>query len=259
MAKCTKCGARAELPFLCSYCGGYFCVEHRLPESHECPGLAKVRAPRRERPIARPRARHFFKGFGSTEVKHLLVAWAVIGFCFSSRALWDAKAFPIFFATSLATVGAGFLAHELSHKFVAQRFGCWAEFRLWRLGLLLALLLALVSMGRFVFAAPGAVYITPLGLMGPPILAKREGAIISLSGPLANISIAILFLPLGFLSGGVGMVHLIGEMGFRANLWLAAFNLLPLGVFDGSKVFEWKPWLWASIAIPVWALALYAA
>lgn len=188
-----------------------------------------------------------------------MVAWAVIGFCFSARALWDLRAFPLSFAASLATVGAGFLAHELSHKFAAQRFGCWAEFRLWRLGLLMALLLALVSMGRFVFAAPGAVYITPLGLIGFPIFAKRENAIISLSGPLANISIAILFLLLAVLGGGSGMIGLIGEMGFRANLWLAAFNLLPIGPFDGSKIFEWKPLLWASVAIPVWALALYAA
>ncbi|MEM2082125.1 MAG: AN1-type zinc finger domain-containing protein [Candidatus Bathyarchaeia archaeon] len=259
MAKCLKCGARAELPFVCSYCGGYFCIEHRLPESHECPGLAKARAPRQERPISRPRTRRLFQGFGATEVKHLLVAWIVIGFCFLARALWDLKAFPIFFAASLSTVGAGFLAHELSHKFVAQRFGCWAEFRIWKIGLLLALLLALVSMGRVVFAAPGAVYITPLGLIGLPIFAKRESALISLSGPLANISIAILFLSIGIFGGEMGAIRLIGEMGFRANLWLAAFNLLPFGIFDGSKIFEWKPWLWASMAIPAWVLALYAA
>ncbi|MEM2602009.1 MAG: AN1-type zinc finger domain-containing protein, partial [Candidatus Bathyarchaeia archaeon] len=68
MAKCLKCGARAELPFICSYCGGYFCIEHRLPESHECSGLTKARAPRQERPIVRPRARRLFQGFGATEL-----------------------------------------------------------------------------------------------------------------------------------------------------------------------------------------------
>jgi len=30
---------------------------------------------------------------------------------------------------SLFTLGIGFLLHELAHKFVAQRYGCFAEFR----------------------------------------------------------------------------------------------------------------------------------
>lgn len=37
---CSYCGAVIEkLPYRCSYCGGYFCSEHRLPESHGCKGL----------------------------------------------------------------------------------------------------------------------------------------------------------------------------------------------------------------------------
>jgi len=256
MARCTKCGTRVDLPFVCSYCGGYFCIGHRLPESHECSGLAKLHAPRLERPRPRPSVRFPIRGFGAVEVKQLLMAWVVIGFCFSARALWDMEAFPTIFMASLATVGAGFLAHELSHKFMAQRFGCWAEFRLWRLGLLLALALALVSMGRVVFAAPGAVYIAPMGLLGfGPLLAKKESAMISLSGPLANISMAILFLSISSIGGAL---HLVGQMGFRANLWLAAFNLLPFGIFDGSKIFEWRPMVWALVSIPVWVLTIYA-
>lgn len=31
------------MPFVCKYCGGSFCPEHRLPESHECPGLKQVK------------------------------------------------------------------------------------------------------------------------------------------------------------------------------------------------------------------------
>ncbi|RLG97981.1 rhomboid family intramembrane serine protease, partial [Candidatus Bathyarchaeota archaeon] len=32
--KCQYCGAEEPLPFKCPFCGGYFCVEHRLPENH---------------------------------------------------------------------------------------------------------------------------------------------------------------------------------------------------------------------------------
>ena len=41
---CTHCGKEiASLPFKCKFCGSEFCVEHRLPESHSCLGLAKVK------------------------------------------------------------------------------------------------------------------------------------------------------------------------------------------------------------------------
>lgn len=39
MAKCDICGKETTLPFRCKYCGGTFCDEHRLPESHDCDGL----------------------------------------------------------------------------------------------------------------------------------------------------------------------------------------------------------------------------
>ena len=41
MARCQYCGREVALPFRCRYCGGLFCVEHHLPEKHECPGLRR--------------------------------------------------------------------------------------------------------------------------------------------------------------------------------------------------------------------------
>jgi len=35
-SKCDFCGKEEYLPFECRYCGGKFCVEHRLPEAHRC-------------------------------------------------------------------------------------------------------------------------------------------------------------------------------------------------------------------------------
>lgn len=34
--KCEICGKSDYLPFKCRYCGRYFCIEHRLPENHNC-------------------------------------------------------------------------------------------------------------------------------------------------------------------------------------------------------------------------------
>jgi len=36
MATCAQCGAKVVLPYQCKRCGGHFCPDHRLPESHDC-------------------------------------------------------------------------------------------------------------------------------------------------------------------------------------------------------------------------------
>ncbi len=33
---CEYCGKKELMGFTCSYCGDYFCTEHRLPEKHGC-------------------------------------------------------------------------------------------------------------------------------------------------------------------------------------------------------------------------------
>ncbi len=41
MAKeCNYCGFRDPMPFTCKFCGDSYCYNHRLPESHNCTGLA---------------------------------------------------------------------------------------------------------------------------------------------------------------------------------------------------------------------------
>ena len=36
MAKCDHCRTETEIPYECSFCGGMFCEDHRLPENHNC-------------------------------------------------------------------------------------------------------------------------------------------------------------------------------------------------------------------------------
>ena len=44
--KCQACEREIDLPFRCSYCGGGFCSDHRLPENHACPRIEQARAER---------------------------------------------------------------------------------------------------------------------------------------------------------------------------------------------------------------------
>jgi Zn-dependent protease len=135
-----------------------------------------------------------------------------------------------------------FILHELAHKFMAVRYGFYAEFRMWLEGLIFALITAFLL--GFVFIAPGAVYIH-----GEYISREQNGKI-SIVGPLVNIVLALFFLSLipfinlnptdlwGFIFAN------IVKFGFIINSILAAFNLIPLGIFDGAKVLKWNPIVW---------------
>ena len=61
------------------------------------------------------------------------------------------------------------------------------------------------------------------------------------------IGIAFLIRPLDeFLELGLYLI-LIGQTGIWLNVFLGIFNLLPFGVFDGSKILAWDPKIWFSL------------
>jgi len=183
--------------------------------------------------------------FSKTEVKELAVAWLVLGLCFSVGYIFTGPArFLLFFMVSLIGVGSGFIFHELAHKLVAQKYGYRAEFRLWGTGLIIAFASAVLTMGRFLFAAPGAVHIFAY-------TRPREQGIISLSGPVSNLVMAGVFYLLAKLTGIPG---LIGIVGFQINLWLAAFNLMPIGPLDGRAVMAWNKAVWVLLLAVSWGL-----
>jgi Zn-dependent protease len=191
--------------------------------------------------------------FTRSEINQLLIAWLVMGLCFTfiTRDLMGGLytssyiALLMSFMVSLIAVGLGFVGHELAHKYVAQRYGYWAEFRLWRTGLIIALVTALItaySPVGFVFAAPGAVYVMSHAR-------PRENGYISASGPVVNLVLAALFY---LLTGTSGIPKIIGYVGFQVNLWLAAFNLLPIGPMDGRAVMSFSMKLWVVLVILSW-------
>lgn len=144
-------------------------------------------------------------------------------------------------------VGFGFIFHELAHRTVAKHFHAHAFYKAWPFGLVFVLITALVG---FIFAAPGAVYI-----FGNNIDRKKNG-LISLAGPATNILLAVIFA-LFFITSSTGSFFWnVGRIGVMINLWLAAFNLIPIPPLDGSKVFQWNPLIWAACFLPSMAVAL---
>ncbi|MGA2665254.1 MAG: AN1-type zinc finger domain-containing protein [Nitrososphaerales archaeon] len=267
---CQYCGKEESLPFVCNYCGGVFCGEHRLPESHNCTGDLS------HRPVVQPSTSTFSWSdsgatvaarnrvahtFSAHEVRDIIIAWLGLGIAFSlantggliagfaDRVGVEVNGVAYYFSAltvvelSLATVGAGFVLHELMHKFSSQRYGFQAEFRMWPQGLALALVLSAFS--GFVFAAPGATYIDGYGIK------TRENGIISIAGPLTNIVIAILFFPLVYYNGGSPFLFEVGYLGSYINVFLAAFNMLPIMPLDGAKVWRWNKLIWIGVFGPL--------
>jgi Zn-dependent protease len=161
-----------------------------------------------------------------------------------------------YFGIALLTVGFGFIFHEMAHKFTAIRYGYWAEFRKDNSMLLVAVVLA--SLVGFVFAAPGATVIYTNTNDGRSLSREQNGKI-SAAGPAINLLLCIAFAVLFVIAGGLaametGNMSIIAELGLagiRINAMIASFNMLPISILDGNKVFSWN--------IPVFFILILAA
>lgn len=137
------------------------------------------------------------------------------------------------FGIMVVLVFLSFMLHEFGHKFTAQRMGLWSEYRMFPMGLLVALLMGFVG---FLFAAPGVVYIRGW-------VSEEQDGKISLAGPVVNIVLAIIGLAGCFTFNGEMMVVPFYLL-FTLNSALALFNLLPIGILDGSKIMKWDTGTW---------------
>lgn len=133
----------------------------------------------------------------------------------------------------IAIVFLSFFVHEMGHKITAQNMGLWSEYRMFPMGLLLCIA---VSFAGFLFAAPGVVYIK--GYVTP----EQDGRI-SLAGPATNIVLSVIGLGLMLALNGNPLVVFFYLL-FVLNASLALFNLLPIGILDGSKIYRWNVQVW---------------
>ena len=181
--------------------------------------------------------------FSKTEIIHLLIAMSVLTLAFTFAFVGgfsgaSTKNILYFLPLAFFAIATAFVCHEIAHKYMGQKYGYWSEFRMYPMGLLLALLLGIAT--GFVFAAPGAVRI-----FGNPNL--EQSGKISVAGPLTNLIIAIISTIIALYTTG----HIAYIAFFIAwiNAFLAFFNLIPLGPLDGTKIFRWNKPIWITMII----------
>ena len=166
----------------------------------------------------------------------------------------------------LLGIGPAFVLHEIGHKIVAKKYGCWAEFRADPKGLRFGIILSFFI--GFVFMAPGAVMVSGL-------VKRRYNGYIAVAGPLTNLTLFIIGIPMWVLILGItgafdltnipmlengsrayadgssiiwqSMLVDAGVWWLSANLILGLFNMIPWGPLDGAKIKDWNESVWRGV------------
>jgi Zn-dependent protease len=176
---------------------------------------------------ARARSRFYFT---TRETGDLLKAWTGLSVAYILTFGTTLFFFPLFvlrlFPLFMAVSGLTFIAHELGHKFTGQHFGLEAHFKSNDFMILISFAIA---WSGFLFFAPGAVVIESRA-------DRKQMGTIAMAGPLSNITFALAMIPFILFLPYSDFVYFC----FRTNAWLALFNMIPFGMFDGRKIFAWN-------------------
>ena len=94
--------------------------------------------------------------FTGKEIRDLIISFIVIALGFTILySNGDYSNIGLVFPIVMIGVGAGFIFHELGHKFVAMHYGYYAEYELWPTGLIIALVSSFYRthycIGQFIF------------------------------------------------------------------------------------------------------------
>ncbi len=180
----------------------------------------------------------------------LILSWLLLSIAFYI-------AFRINPIICFLAVGTGFVFHELAHRQAARKFGFHSEYRAWYPSIVFSLILAALT--GFVFAAPGATYFFANNV------SRKQNGIISIAGPVVNLVIGIFFLMLlaFFATSGISFFGFRGFLDIvfavaQINFFFAFFNMLPILMLDGSKVFAWDKRLWAIVFVASGALVFFS-
>ena len=142
--------------------------------------------------------------------------------------------YPYIFLLYIVALLSAISIHEFAHAWTADHLGDPTPRLQKRLTLNPLSHLELYGLLFLVIAGFGwgkPVVYDPYNLKNP----RRDGAVISLAGPISNILLATLFSVVHLLIPSFSFMSLIF---IRVNVSLAIFNLLPIHPLDGFGIVE---------------------
>jgi hypothetical protein len=179
--------------------------------------------------------------FSKQELQGIAAGILITGFIFSFR-YWGMEEFDLshglknLFLTIIAA-GIGFFGHIAPQKLYALSCGYRIEFKTWWAGILIALVLAFISLGNFTLVLAGGAAISfvvrqRLGEFRYGY-SMEEQAIVGLWGVLGSLIIAALFRVFSLFLPEV----LFFERGMMISLIFAICSVLPLPKLEGLSIF----------------------
>ncbi|MFX0055808.1 MAG: hypothetical protein ACFFAX_10795 [Promethearchaeota archaeon] len=210
------------------------------------PRPAKVRKPRRKRFTETE-----IKDLGIASVLTILVSISIIGGP-PIGILNGILALPGYFQAGLwwfplaliSVFWLSFMIHEFAHKFVAQKYGMYAHFRMTMQGYYLsavAILFAIPIFGTGVMAVGG-------------VRDVDDYAKSTVAGPFSNLIVAgLLFITAEIIVITTGVlafpIDFIVIYAMLLNSFLGLFNMIPIPGFDGSTIFRWSKPIWVLLTL----------
>ena len=186
-----------------------------------------------------------FLTFSKVEIKEIVKAWIAVSLVFAIAIVGLSGKLFLAIPIALITGGIAFLLHELAHKYVAQNYKCWAEFRANDQMLMIGLLLSIFGI---IILAPGGVYVHGA--------TRSQHGKIALAGPGMNIFLGLIFL--GVMQTTTGFWNSVLGYGYQINAFLAVFNMIPFPPFDGISVWHWNKAVYLVAMTAAGALLAYS-
>ena len=286
MTTCSLCG-KEDLCFTCPYCKGIYCGDHRLPEGHGCPAMHRVKE-EAKRKVSRTVGKDEYEDnqtwssvmpkrnnkrkqrksrrhrFSSTEMRDLLIASVLVilvaisimgspyGIIYAFQRVGQLISFGLWWIPvgMILIFLLSFIGHEMAHKFTAQHYGMWSEFRMNSMGYYLSAIAILFSVPIF---GTGTVYTSGTSN-------RDHDAKANLAGPLSNFILASVLVAVAIIStmtlslGLLVNVLFLVQYGVIINGILGVFNMIPIRPFDGATVKDWSIPVWLTLTIALVAM-----
>ena len=190
--------------------------------------------------------------FGKKEVNELLISSVILGFVFGfddGREVFSLSYWLFNFVLITIITGLSIFGREFVKKVVAKRKNCVTEYEIWKIkrfwfqkssvskrGIpifsLLAVLFSFLSRGKLFFCAIGKTTVESVAKyrVGRKFsgVTDYERGVILLSGIIFNLLLALIF----------NMTSIYPfRLFFIVNIWLVAFNMIPIPSLDGGMIF----------------------